>query len=154
MKNERMELDGTDRRILRELRVNCRRSARELATEIGISPSALLERMKRLENAEIITGYSANVDFLKLGYEFQALVQISMSHGKLLEVQDKISKLPEVLAIYDVTGSQDSIAILACKTRAGLSSAIKKILAIPHVEKTNTSIILNVVKDANEFVDV
>ncbi|MDD5337016.1 MAG: Lrp/AsnC family transcriptional regulator [Candidatus ainarchaeum sp.] len=147
-------LDSTDRRILRELRMNCRRSARELASELKLSPSSLIERMKRMEEAGIIRGYSADLDFLKIGYEFQALVQISISQGKLLEVQEKVSKLPGVYAVYDVTGSQDSIAFLMCRNRVELSSLIKKILSIAHVEKTNTSIILNVLKDQNEFVDV
>ncbi|MFA5077442.1 MAG: Lrp/AsnC family transcriptional regulator [Candidatus Micrarchaeia archaeon] len=147
-------LDSTDKRILRELRMNCRRSARELASELKLSPSSLIERMKRMEQAGIIRGYSADLDFLRIGYEFQALVQISISQGKLLEVQEKVSRIPGVYAVYDVTGSQDSIAFLMCRNRMELSSLIKKILSIPHVEKTNTSIILNVLKDQNEFVDV
>lgn len=154
MKNASVKIDTLDKKILHELRLNCRRSARELALELGVSPSSLIERIKKMENEGIIRGYSANLDFLKLGYEFQALVQISISQGKLLEVQEKISKLPGVFAVYDVTGAQDSVAFLMCKNRVELSSLIKKILSIPHVEKTNTSIILNVVKDMHEFTEV
>ncbi len=154
MKNGQTEIDGVDRRILHELRLNCRRSARELASELGVSPSSLIERLKKLEKAGVITGYSANLDYLKLGYEFMALVQISISHGKILDVQDKVSKLQGVYAVYDVTGSQDSVAMVMCRNRAELSSLVKKILSTPHVEKTNTSIILNVVKDTNEFTEI
>lgn len=154
MKTGQMGIDATDRRILRELRLNCRRSARELATELGLSPSSLIERMRKMEKSGIIRGYSADLDFLGLGYEFQALVQISISAGKILEVQDRISKLPGVMAVYDVTGSQDSVAMVMCKSRAELSSLVKKILSTSHVEKTNTSIILNVVKEANQFVEI
>lgn len=154
MKNRHNEFDETDARILHELRANCRRSARELAGELGISPSSLIERMKKMEQNGVITGYSANVDYVKLGYEFMAVMQISISHGKILEVQEKVSKLPGVVAVYDVTGGQDSMAVVMCKTRAELSSLVKKILATQHVEKTNTSMILNVVKDPNEFSGV
>ncbi len=154
MKNGQTGLDDADKRIIAEMKANCRRSARELAVELGISPSSFIERLKRIEGAGIITGYSANVDHLKLGYEFMALVQISISHGKLLDVQEKISRLPGVVSVYDVTGGQDSIAVVMCKSRADLSSLIKKILATQHVEKTNTSIILNVVKDQSQFLGV
>lgn len=153
MKSGQPNIDETDRRILRELRENCRRSARELALAVGISPSSLIERMKRMEGARVITGYSANLDYVKLGYEFMAVVQISIYHGKLLEVQEKISKLQGVVAVYDVTGTQDSVAMVMCRSRAELSALVKKILGIPNVEKTNTSIILNVVKDSDTFLE-
>ncbi len=154
MENGQMKIDDTDRRIIHELKLNCRRSARELASELGLSPSSLIERMKKLESGGVVTGYSANLDYIKLGYEFMALVQISISHGKLLDVQEKISRLPGVVSVYDVTGGHDSVAIVMCKNRADLSSLIKKILATQHVEKTNTSIILNVVKDQSQFSGV
>jgi len=85
--------DETDRRILLELRKNCRRSYRELSKALDLSPATLIERVKRLEKAGYILGYSANLDFLKLGYEFMGVVKIDISRGALLEVQGKISKL-------------------------------------------------------------
>ena len=122
MRREHLELDELDKHILAELRRNCRRSYRELAKAIDISPAALIERMKRLEKKGYILGYSANLDFLKLGYEFAAAVQISISHGALLDVQEKISKLAGVAAVYDMTGEYDSLAIVMCKSRAELSA--------------------------------
>lgn len=148
------KLDNTNQEILRALQDNCRRSARELALEIGISPSSLIERMKRLEQENVIVGYSVDLDYLSLGYEFQGLVQINISQGKILDVQDKISKLAGVVAVYDVTGDYDSIAMVMCKSRAEFSSLLKKILGIPHVEKTNTMMVLNVVKHMHEFSGV
>ncbi|MBU0586745.1 Lrp/AsnC family transcriptional regulator [Candidatus Micrarchaeota archaeon] len=145
------KVDETDKRILGALRENCRRSARELALEIKISPSALIERIKRLEKSGIIRGYSADLDYSLLGHEFQGIVQINISQGKILEVQDNISKLPGVVAVYDITGNYDSIAMVMCKTRAEFSTLLKKILSIPHVEKTNTIMVLNVVKHMHEF---
>lgn len=148
---EQLKPDETDERILSELRKNCRRSYRKLSKAAGVSPATLIERVKRLEKAGFVAGYSANLDFLKLGYEFMGVVKITISHGALLEAQEKISRLSGVAAVYDVTGDYDSIAIVLCKTRGELSRLVKKILAIPHVEKTNTSMVLNVVKDLHEF---
>lgn len=150
MKAKHLELDRTDQQILLELRQNCRRSYRELATSTGMSPAALIERMKKLENEGIVTGYSANFDYLKLGFEFMAIVQISIS-GDLLKAQEKISGLAGVAAVYDTTGQYDAVAILMCKTRNELSGLVKKILAIHDVEKTNSSIVLNIVKNMSDF---
>lgn len=154
MRREHLELDGVDKQILAELRSNCRRSYRELAKAIEISPAALIDRVKRLEKKGYVLGYSANLDFLKLGYEFVAIVQISIAHGTLLDVQEKISKLAGVAAVYDMTGEYDSLAIVMCKSRAELSALVKKILKVPNVEKTNTSMVLNVMKDLHEFMGV
>jgi DNA-binding Lrp family transcriptional regulator len=144
-------MDALDRKILEELREDCRRSYRQLAGSVGLSPASLMERVKKLERGGYVKGYSARLDFLKLGYEFMAVVQVSISHGSLLDVQERIAKLPGVAAVYDVTGQYDSIAILMCKSRSELSGLVKRILAIQHVEKTNTNMVLNVVKETDEF---
>ena len=148
MKSEQM--DSTDHRILQELKRDCRRSYRELAASVGISPATMIERMRRLEKEGVITGYSANFDYLKLGFEFMAIVQISI-HGDLLKIQEKISRLKGVASVYDTTGQHDSVAILMCKNRQELSALVKKILAIPGVENTNTNMVLNVVKRIVDF---
>ncbi|HID72448.1 TPA: Lrp/AsnC family transcriptional regulator [Candidatus Micrarchaeota archaeon] len=153
MKTKHSGTDSTDRQILLELRRNCRRSYREIAAEIGMSPAALIERIKRLEEQGIVTGYSANFDYLKLGFDFMAVLQISIS-GDLLRIQEKIAKLPGVAAVYDTTGSYDSVAILMCKSRQELSALVKKILGIQGVDKTNTNMVLNVVKKLSEFGQV
>ncbi len=147
------QLDSTDQRILQELKQNCRRSYRELAASTGISPATIIERIKRMEKEGVITGYSANFDYLKLGYEFMAIVQISI-HGDLLKIQEKIAKLKGVAAVYDTTGQYDSTAVLICKNRSELSALVKKILNIPGVEKTNTNMVLNVVKRIVDFAQV
>lgn len=154
MQTKQMEIDATDLRILAELRKNCRRSFREMAKALNLSPATIIGRVKRLEKQNYIAGYSANVDFLRLGYEFMGVVKITISKGALLEVQEKISKLRGVAAVYDVTGDYDSMAIVLCRSRGELSRLVKKILAMPEVEKTNTSMVLNVVKDMHEFNEV
>lgn len=147
------QLDNTDRRILLELKQNCRRSYRELAASTGLSPATIIERIKRMESEGVITGYSANFNYLKLGYEFMAIVQLGI-RGDLLKIQENIAKLKGVAAVYDTTGQYDSTAILICKNRSELSALVKKILNIPGVEKTNTNMVLNVVKGIVDFAQV
>lgn len=152
MKNK--QLDDLDKTILRELRTNARRSFRELGRTVRMSPAALIERVKRMEKNGFVKGYAANLDLLRLGYEFMGLVQITIEPGHLLEAQEKISRLRGVYAVYDLTGEYDSVAFAVAKSRHEFSALIKKILGTPHVKRTNTNVILNVVKDPFAFNEI
>ena len=144
-------LDELDRRIVEDLCTSSQGSFRQIAKRLGIHPTTLIQRVKNLEEAEVIKGYRANVDYLKLGYEFMAIVHIYVE-GDLIEIQRIIKEIPEVLAIFDVTGECDSIAWLACKNRGEFSGVIKQMLNVPGVKKTNTYVVLNVMKDPYEFI--
>ena len=144
-------LDKTDEEILHELLRNCRGSYRELASRLKMHPTTLISRMNRLEKTKVVRGYGANLDLGKLGYEFMGVVQIKIAKGKLLEAQEKISRMRGVVAVYDVTGEYDSVAIIAAKSRDGFSRLIKSFSHLPHVEHTNTQVVLNVVKASWQF---
>ena len=144
-------LDKTDEEILHELLKNCRGSYRELAHRLKMHPTTLITRMTRLEKTHVVRGYGANLDMGKLGYEFMGMVQIKIAKGKLLEAQEKISRLRGVVAVYDVTGEYDSVAIIAAKSRDSFSQTIKSFLTLPHVEHTNTQVILKTVKETWQF---
>jgi DNA-binding Lrp family transcriptional regulator len=111
----------------------------------------LIQRVKHLEEEGVIKGYRAQVDYMKLGYEFMAIVHIYVE-GDLMEVQKKIMELTNVVAIFDVTGECDSIAWVACRSREEFSSVVKGMLTIPGVKKTNTYVILNMIKDPFNFL--
>ncbi|MFH1257948.1 MAG: Lrp/AsnC family transcriptional regulator, partial [Candidatus Micrarchaeota archaeon] len=139
--------DELDRRIIDELLENARDSSREIAKRLGISTSTMIQRLTRLEKEGIVKGYSPNLDFTKLGYEFMGLIEIRIRKGALLEIQRKIAAMQGVSAVYDLTGESDSVVLVKCKSRMELSKLVKAILAIPEVERTITHVILNVVKE-------
>jgi DNA-binding Lrp family transcriptional regulator len=144
-------LDKTDGEILSSLRHNSRASFRQIASDLKLHPTTVISRVGKLEKAGIINGYGVNLDLTSLGYEFMGVVQIKIAKGRLLETQEKISRMRGVVAVYDVTGEYDSVAIVAAKSRGNFSRLIKSILGIPHVEHTNTQVILNVVKASWQF---
>lgn len=149
---KKIGLDGLDYEILRELRRNARESFRGVAAKLGVHPSTVIQRVERMEGAGVIWNYAAHVDYLKLGYEFMAIIQVIIAKGALLEAQEKISKMKGVFAVYDVTGAYDAIVIAMCKNRSEFSRLVKKILSIKEVERTNTNVVLNIIKDGHEFV--
>jgi Lrp/AsnC family transcriptional regulator for asnA, asnC and gidA len=144
-------LDKTDEEILSELRRNSRTSSRQLAAKLKLHPTTVISRIAKMEKAGIIQGYGANVNLSSLGYDFMGVVQIKISKGKLIEAQEKISRMRGVVAVYDVTGEYDSVVIIAAKTRDSFSKLIKSFLHISYVEHTNTQVILNVVKASWQF---
>lgn len=154
MKNNTKKLDDLDKTLLRELIRNSKRSYRTLAKDMGMSTTAIIDRVRALEETGYITGYGCRVDYQKLGFEFMAVVEINIFGKDLLKIEGKVSKIPHVSAVWDTTGGYDAVAIVMCKTRSELSSTIKKILAIPGVEKTNTNMVLNVITRLTEFEEV
>jgi len=100
-----------------------------------------------MEKGGIIKGYAALLDHEKLGYELTVVSDITVSKGRLLEVETEIARLPNVCCVYDVTGLVDAIVIAKFKSREELSKFTKRLLALPYVERTNTHVVLTTVKE-------
>jgi DNA-binding Lrp family transcriptional regulator len=142
-----MELDETDVKILRALMSDARLSSRQIAKQCEISIGTALSRIKKLEKEGFIKGYSAILDHEKLGFELTVLTEITVSKGRLLEMENEIARLPSVCCVYDVTGLTDAMIIAKFKNREELSKFTKRLLALPYVERTNTHVVLTTVKE-------
>lgn len=125
-------------------------SYRQIAKQLGVHPTTLIQRVKALETKGVIKGYRAKIDYMRMGYEFMGIVQI-YAEGNILGVQEAVKELNQVVSVMDVTGDCDSIAWIACKDREEFSEVVKTILSIDGVKKTNTSVVLNMVKDPFDF---
>jgi len=142
-----MKPDSLDRLLLKELEVDGRQSYRDLAKKTGVSVVTVAQRVRKMEADGIVRGYSVIVNQEKLGYEITTITEVTVSKGKLVEVQEKIAKMSSVCAVYDVTGIEDSIVISKFRNRDEVSRFAKELLAVPHVERTNTHLVLNTYKE-------
>lgn len=142
-----MSLDETDVKILKALTLNARLSSRQIAKQCGVSIGTVLSRIKRMEEEGIIKGYSALLDHEKLGYRLTVVTEVTVSKGRLLEMESEIARFPNVCCVYDVTGLIDAIIIAKFKNREELSKFTKRLLAMPYVERTNTHVVLTTVKE-------
>lgn len=145
-------MDKLDNNIIKILNKDARRSFRHIAKELKISLSTVSNRVKKLEMNGVIEGYIPVINREKIGFNLTALVNIKLTHGKLIEVQEKISKDYHVSAVFDITGDWDSLVIAHFKDRRDLNGFIKRILSLDFVERSNTQIVLNVVKDEKRVV--
>lgn len=140
-------MDELDLKILNILIDNSKQSFRKIASRLGVSPATVLNRISRLEKGGVIKKYSAMLDYEKLGYDISAIIDVRVSKGKLFEVESRIAHHPNVQAVFDITGSFDSMIIANFKSRHDLDKFLKKIQAYDFVERTETKLILNRVKE-------
>lgn len=142
-----MNLDETDERILKNLLVDARQSARQLALNLGLSTVTVLSRIKKLEKEKIIQGYTAIIDHEKIGYSLTAIIEIIAKNDKVMDIENEIAKFENVCGVYDITGSTDTIIIAKFKERQELSKFVKDLTTIPNVENTITHVVLNTTKE-------
>jgi DNA-binding Lrp family transcriptional regulator len=142
-----MDMDETDVKILKSLIANARLSSRQVAKQCGISIGTALSRTRKLEDERIIKGYTAVLDHERLGYELTVVTEITVSKGRLLEIENEIARMPNVCCVYDLTGMADAAIIAKFKTREELSRFTKHVLSLPNVERTNTHVVLTTVKE-------
>lgn len=109
-------LDKVDRQILALLRENARMSNLELAESVNLSPTPCARRVKQLEDAGVITGYSVTTDPRKLGYQLSVYIAISMDKHtaeRFSNFEKKLREFPEVVSCSIVTGRSEDYLIKA-----------------------------------------
>jgi Lrp/AsnC family leucine-responsive transcriptional regulator len=141
MKRLRFEngpLDGRDLEILRALTEDARVSMAELARRVGLSAPSVVERVRRLEEAEVIQGYRAVVNPAALGLPLTAWIRIRPIPGQLRKVAEVLQGLDAVVACDRVTGEDCFIARAHVRSVEHLETLIDRIM--PYA-MTNTSIV-------------
>ncbi len=141
------KLNDKDIAILRELGRDSRKSFRIVARKLGIATTTVIKRYNKLKELGIIKHSSLVVDYEKLGYSLSAIIELTVSKGKLVEVEEKIAKKHNAFAVYDVTGDTDAMIIARFRSREELNDFVKSLLAMEFVERTNTHLVLNTLKE-------
>jgi len=141
-------MDATDKKILNILLEGKSPKYKEIAKQLGITIGTVHNRIKAMESGGIILRTVPVVNTNKLGYDVVALINISIKGGHLEKLEQKFARHKNVCSVYDVTGDFDSLIIGKFKDTSELNAFVKKILAEEYVVRTNTSLILNAVKES------
>ena len=121
-------LDATGWQLLQELQQNARLSFSELGQRVGLSAPAVADRIRRMEEAGIITGYRAEVNMSKLGLPVKAIIRLSSVAGQsCTTVALRVSEISEVLECYRVTGSDSVIIKVVAASVAHLERIIDQL---------------------------
>lgn len=122
-----MKLDNLDWRLLEELQADGRLSFNELARRVHLSPPAVAERVRRLEQAGIITGYAATVDPARAGQPLLAFVQLRCSLGSCLLKTTSAADYPELVEIHKLSGEHCTMLKVRATSLAHLEGLIERL---------------------------
>jgi DNA-binding Lrp family transcriptional regulator len=140
-------LDRTDRAIVALLQEDARRSNKELAALAGIAPSTCSERLRRLEDAGILRGYTADVDPAALGIGMRAMLAIRLRRHNSSEVdtfRDRALSMPEVVEISHVTGANDFLVQVVVRDATHLRDlAVTGFTSLQEVAHIETSLMFD-----------
>jgi len=140
-------LDETDRRIIEVLERDARTSLRKIAREVGVALGTVSNRVRKMEEKGIITGYRVMLDSDRVGWGLTVVIGLRIDKGLLIEIQEKIAKDPRVYGVYDVTGDFDSMVVARARDRRDLDDLSKNLLSMDGVARSVTHLVLNTVKE-------
>jgi|TARA_B100000315_G_scaffold251527_1_gene286478 DNA-binding Lrp family transcriptional regulator len=140
-------LEQLDKKILEALQRDARLSSRQIAEKLGVAAGTVNARMRKLREQGVLRGFRPEIDWDVAGYDITAVILVRVEGGKLVEVENKLANNKNICLVYDMTGDYDVALVGKFRDRAQLNRFIKSALAMDHIERTVTSIVLNVVKE-------
>jgi len=144
------ELDNIDKQILGLMQNNARISNADLARDLKMAPSAVLERVKKLENKKIITGYITQINPAAVQQKLLAFIFIRSSEGFTCDTKtaQALSKIPEVQEVHHIAGEDCFLIKVRTEDSASLMTLMRNSLKkIPNLASTKTTIVLETVKE-------
>ncbi|MEG2002472.1 MAG: Lrp/AsnC family transcriptional regulator [Clostridia bacterium] len=141
-------MDNTDIKILSCLTKNARANASEIAETVDLSVSAIIERIKKLENNGTILGYTAILNPQTIGKEISAIVSVGLEHTKYNEsFLDTVKANPNVLECILITGEYDYNIKVVAENMPALEKVLYELKGNEGVSKFKTSIIVSTIKN-------
>ncbi len=152
MQNDKA-LDDTDLQILDLLQANARETQVEIARAVGLAPSAVMERVRKLEARGVLKGYSATVDPKALGLGLLAFVAVrSDEAGSENRIASALAELPEVLEAHHVAGDDCYLIKVRARDAEHLGVLLRtRISRVPGVRSTRTTIVLETIKETSRL---
>ena len=142
-------MDSTDRQILDILQRHARTSNAEIARQVGMAPSATHERLRKLEERGVITGYSVRLAPDQVGLGLLAFVHVRAEEGPgATGTEEALAAIPEVEELHHVAGEDCFLLKVRAPDTITLGRLLRdRIGALPTVRSTRTTIVLSTVKD-------
>ena len=139
-----ISLDSIDKKIISLLKSNARNSVSKISDLVGLSIPATSDRIKKLEELEIIKGYKAVINSRKIGIDLRALITIiSESSSNYEKIINFVNETDEVVECFATTGRGSHILIVETQNTDSLEKLLRTIQSWPNVIRTETQIILS-----------
>ena len=141
-------IDDSDATILRLLQTRGRIKRTEIAEELGVSIPTVSERMRKLEERGVITGYHAVVDAKRLGRDITAFVRVRSTGSEHYDAFiEAVLGMDEVLELHSVTGGGSHLLKIRVANTAALEQLLGRLQSLPGVRGTETSLVLSTLKE-------
>jgi Lrp/AsnC family leucine-responsive transcriptional regulator len=142
--HEALELDDIDRRLLDLLQDDCRTPLVRLGEQVGLSAPSVLERIKKLEAAGIVSGYHAVLDAKRLGLDITAFIGVITGHpAAISHFEQQVSAMDDVLECHHVTGEYTLLLKVKTANTSSLERLISRIRLLDGVVRTETLVVLS-----------
>jgi Lrp/AsnC family leucine-responsive transcriptional regulator len=135
-----MLIDSLNNKILTHLQENARASNAAIGRKVGISSPAVAERIRKMEDAGIITGYKTMVNPFETGYQLKAIIILRAFMGKLKPFLEKVEDFDEVINCYRITGNENIVMEVVLKNQKHLEAFIDRLIVYG---ETKTQIVLS-----------
>ena len=146
-------MESVDIKILRCLKDNARLTASAISEDIGLSVSAVIERIKKMENSGLIKGYTIDIDQDILGNKMVALMDVSLKHPDYYDgFVELIQANNSIASCYYQTGEFDFVLRIVTDSTEGLDEVYKVVKGYEGVEKTETHIVLRTLKEETALI--
>ncbi|MDQ3031505.1 MAG: Lrp/AsnC family transcriptional regulator [Myxococcota bacterium] len=138
-----LALDAIDRALLDALQDDCKQPLAKLGERVGLSAPSVLERVRKLEQAGLVTGYHAVVDPRLLGLDVGAFIGIGIDHPRsITRFEEAVVAMPEVLECHHVTGRHTLMIKVRTSNTESLHRLISALRELPGVARTDTMVVL------------
>lgn len=139
-----MKLDPTDIEILALLQDHCKTPLAKIGDQVGLSAPAVIERIKKLEEAGVITGYRASLDARKLGRGIAAFIGVIVDRPVAIrDIEQQIDDCPDILECHHVTGGYTLLLKVKTESTQSLEEVIAQLRALEGVNRTETLVVLS-----------
>lgn len=136
-------LDAIDRSLLDALQEDCKQPLAKLGERVGLSAPSVLERVRKLEQVGLITGYHAQLDPRIAGLDVGAFIGVGIDHPRsIASFEGAVLAMPEVLECHHVTGRHTLMIKVRTESTASLHRLISAIRELPGVARTETMVVL------------
>ncbi len=140
-------INEIDMRILNIIQRDARISNAEIARQVGLAPSAVLERVRKLEERGVIRGYAAEIDAAQVDFGLTAFIAVRINEC-CSETDTYLTAIPEVLEVHDVAGEYSYFLKVRVKNTEELSKLLRgKLTNVPNVAATKTTVVLQTIKE-------
>ena len=146
-----MTYENLDAKLINALLGDGRASLRSLAEDLDVSVTTVSNHLRDLEDEGVIEGYTPRVNYDALGYDVTAIIQLKVEGSALPDITERLRDQKQMATVYEVTGDYDVIAIGKFRDTDGMNAQIKELLTDADIRESNTSVVLNAVKDNAQF---